>query len=114
MSQNPDARRTAHFSDLVRHIVRNKIIAPVALFLLLRLEGEGFKALGLSPQNWPKHLAIGLVFGLAMFIAFNVVLSSLMNWFLPRSTASGPSIFIHLRSRGIYWPGCQSESSVGV
>ena len=59
--------------------------------------GGGLKALGLSPQNWPKHLAIGLVFGLAMFIAFNVVLSSLMNSFLPRPTASGPSIFIHFK-----------------
>ena len=97
MSQNPDAWQTAHFSDLVWHIVRNKIIALVALFLLLRLEGEGFKALGLSPQNWPKHIAMGLVFGLAMFIAFNVVLSSVMNSFLPRSTASGPSIFIHFK-----------------
>ena len=37
--------------------MRNKIITLVALFLLLRLEGEGFKDLGLSSQNWPKHLA---------------------------------------------------------
>jgi len=81
----------------VWRIVRNKIIILVALFLLLRLEGEGFKGLGLSGQDWPKHLAFGLFFGLIMFVALNVVLGSAMNSLLPRPVASGPSIFIFFK-----------------
>ena len=63
-----------------------------ALFLLLRLEGEGFKALGLSGHEWPKHLGIGLLFGLVMFVALNVALGSIMSSLLPRPAASGPTI----------------------
>ena len=48
VSQRPDAPLPAHFSDLVWRIVCTKIIVLAALFLLLRLEGEGFEALGLS------------------------------------------------------------------
>ena len=55
ISQHPDAPLPAHFSDLVWRIARNKIIMLVALFLLLRLEGEGFREIGLSDQNWTRH-----------------------------------------------------------
>jgi membrane protease YdiL (CAAX protease family) len=97
ISQHPDAPLPAHFSDLVWRIVRNKIIMLVALFLLLRLEGEGFEGLGLSGQRWPKHLGVGLIFGLVMFIALNVVLGSVMSSLLPRPVTSGPSIFIFFK-----------------
>ena len=43
VSQRPDVPLPAHFSDLVWRIVRNKIIVLTAIFLLLRLEGEGSK-----------------------------------------------------------------------
>jgi membrane protease YdiL (CAAX protease family) len=100
VSQRPDAPLPAHFSDLVWRIVRTKIIVLTALFLLLRLEGEGFKGLGLSGHEWPNHLGVGLLFGLAMFVAFNVVLGSVMNSLLPRAAASGPSISIFFKEPG--------------
>jgi membrane protease YdiL (CAAX protease family) len=100
VSQRPDAPLPAHFSDLVWRIVRTKIIVLTALFLLLRLEGEGFKELGLSGHEWPKHLGLGLLFGLAMFVALNVVLGSVMNSLLPRPAASGPSIFTFFKEPG--------------
>ena len=92
VSQRPDAPLPAHFSDLVWRIVCNKIIVLTAVFLLLRLEGEGFEALGLRFREWPKHLGIGLLFGLVMFVVLNVGLSSVMSSLLPRTAASGPSI----------------------
>ena len=100
VSQRPDAPLPAHFSDLVWRIVRTKIIVLTALFLLLRLEGEGFKELGLSGHKWLQHLGVGLLFGLAMFIALNVVLGSAMNSLLPRPAASGPSIFTFFKEPG--------------
>jgi membrane protease YdiL (CAAX protease family) len=90
--QRPDAPLPAHFSELVWRIVRNKIIVLIVIFLLLRLEGERFHALGLSGQKWPRHLGVGLLFGLIMFLALNVALSSVMASLLPRSAAHGPSI----------------------
>ena len=54
VSQRPDAPLPADFSTLVWRIACTKIIVLTALFLLLRLEGEGFKALGLSAREWPK------------------------------------------------------------
>src|SRR5450432_3891143 len=90
--QRPDAPLPAHFSELVWRIVRNKTIALAVIFLLLRLEGEGFGALGLSGLKWPKHLGVGLLFGLVMFVALNVALSSVMSSLLPRPAANGPSI----------------------
>ncbi len=92
VSQRPDAPLPAHFPDLVWRIVRGKIIVLAALILLLRLEGEGFKALGLNARKWPKHLGIGLLFGLAMFLALNVGLAAVMHSLLPRPAASGPTI----------------------
>ena len=88
----PDAPLPAHFSTLVWRIACTKIIVLTVLFLLLRLEGEGFKALGLSARDWPKHLGVGLLFGLVMFVALNVALGSVMNSLLPRTATSGPSI----------------------
>ncbi len=100
VSQRPDAPLPAHFSTLVWRIARTKIIVLTALFLLLRLEGEGFKALGLSAREWPKHLGVGLLFGLVMFVALNVALGSVMNSLFPRPAASGPSILIFFKEPG--------------
>jgi membrane protease YdiL (CAAX protease family) len=92
VSQQPDAPVPAHFPELVWRIVRNKLIVFATIYLLLRLEGEGFEAVGVTARKWPKHLGIGLLFGVAMFIALNVALSSVMESLLPRPPSSGPSI----------------------
>ena len=97
ISQNPDAPLAVDFSELVWRILRNKIITLVVLFLLLRLEGGGFKHLGLNGQNWRKHLTVGLVVGVVMFIALNVGLSSLMSTLVPRPVGSGLSIFAYFK-----------------
>ena len=90
VSQRPDAPLPAHFSELVWRIVRTKIMVFTALFLLLRLEGEGFNALGLSGHKWPKYLGVGLVVGFGMSLALNVMLAAVMSSLLPLSAASGP------------------------
>jgi membrane protease YdiL (CAAX protease family) len=90
----------AHFSELVLRIVRNKLIVLAALFLLLRLQGEGWAALGVSRQEWPKHLSVGLAFGFAMFVGLNVALDSTMNALIPRPPASGPSIMTFFKEPG--------------
>jgi len=91
-SQQADARLPAHFSELVWRIVRTKLLVFAAIFLLLRLEGEGFRGMGVNGLQWPKHLGIGLLFGVVMFIALNVVLGSVLGSLLPGPAASGPTI----------------------
>jgi len=90
----------AHFSELVLRIVRNKLIVFAAIFLLLRLQGEGWDALGVSRLEWPKHLYVGLAIGLAMFVGLNVVLDSVMNSLIPRPSASGPSVMTFFKEPG--------------
>ena len=87
-----------HFSELVLRIARNKLIVFAAIYLLLRLQGEGFDALGISRVEWPKHLGMGLVIGLAMFIGLNVALDSVMNALIPRPPASGPSVMTFFKN----------------
>ena len=90
----------AHFSELVLAVVRNKLIVFATIALLLRLEGERFDALGVSRQNWMKHLGAGLVVGFAMFVGLNVALNSVMNSLIPRPPASGPSVMLFFKQPG--------------
>ncbi len=81
-----------HFGELVLLIVRNKLIMFAALYLLLRLEGEGFEALGVRRAGWPRHVGIGLGIGVLMFLGLNVALDSVLNSIIPRAPSTGPSI----------------------
>ena len=99
-SQRPDAPLPAHFSELVWRIVRNKLLIFAGIFLLLRLEGEGWKALGLSVHKWPRHVGLGLLFGLAMFIALNVALGSVLGSLFPQPASSGPTIMSFFKEPG--------------
>jgi CAAX protease family protein len=81
-----------HFSGLVLRIAGNKLMVFATIYLLLRLGGEDFAALGVTRVDWAKHLGVGLVIGLAMFIGLNVALDSVMNTLIPRPPASGPSV----------------------
>lgn len=90
----------AHFSELVVRIVGIKLTVLLALFLLLRLEGEGFDELGVSRREWPVHLGVGLLIGVAMFVGLNVALDSVMNSLIPRPPASGPSIMTFFKNPG--------------
>jgi membrane protease YdiL (CAAX protease family) len=91
-TQRSGSALPAHFSELAFRIVRNKLIVFGVLFLLLRLEGEGLDALGVSRRGWPRHLALGLGIGLAMFVGLNVALDSMMRSLSPRNAAAGPSV----------------------
>jgi membrane protease YdiL (CAAX protease family) len=90
----------ASFPELVFRIARTKIIVLAAVLALLWLRGEDWRALGLGRREWPKHLGIGLLFGVAMFVAFNVVLSTLMRAILPAAHTSGPSILSFFKDAG--------------
>jgi membrane protease YdiL (CAAX protease family) len=90
----------AHFSELVLRIVRNKLIVIATIFLLLRLQGEGWDGLGVSRHEWPKHLGVGLAIGFAMFVGLNVALDSMMSSLIPRPPASGPSIMAFFKEPG--------------
>ena len=65
--------------------------------LVTRRTPQDLKALGLSAREWPKHLGVGLLFGLVMFVALNVALGSVMSSLLPRTATSGPSILSFFR-----------------
>lgn len=82
----------AAFPELVLRIARNKLIVLVAVVLLLRLQGEDLRALGVSRRDWPKHLGIGLVLGVVMFVGLNVALTSMLNALIPWAHPSGTSI----------------------
>lgn len=97
VARRPDASLPASFGELVLLVVRNKLIVIGAILLLLRLEGEGLAALGVSRREWPKHLGVGLVIGLAMFIGLNVALDSVLNSLIPRPPSSGSSIMVFFR-----------------
>jgi hypothetical protein len=90
----------ASFPELVFRIARTKIIVLAAILALLWPRGEDWRALGLGRREWPKHLGIGLLFGVAMFVAFNVVLSTLMRAILPAAHTSGPSILSFFKDAG--------------
>jgi uncharacterized protein len=92
VSQRVSPVLPADFGELALRLVRSKLIVFAALFVLLRLEGEGFSALGLARREWRRHAGLGLAIGFAMFLLFNVGLDSAMNSLLPRPPASGPSI----------------------
>jgi uncharacterized protein len=92
VSRHSSVTLPAGFGELVLRIVRNKLIVLAAILLLLRLEGEGLGALGVRRHAWAKHLGVGLAIGLAMFVCLNVLLDSVLNSWIPRPPASGPTI----------------------
>jgi membrane protease YdiL (CAAX protease family) len=88
----------ADFAELVRRIVVQKLVTLGVIVLLLRMQGEGPGAVGVTREAWPKRLAVGLAIGVAMFVGLNVMLDSLMNSIFPRPAASGPGIMAFFRS----------------
>jgi len=100
VAQRGDPGLPEHFSELVLHIVRNKIIVFGAVFALLRLGGEGFASLGVTRESWPKHLGLGVLIGVAMFLGLNVALDSVLNSIFHKPPATGPSIMSFFKEPG--------------
>lgn len=81
------------FSALVLRIARNKVLVFACLFLLLRLGGETFAALGVRREGWAKQIGLGTAIGLGMFVAFNVFFTALMESMIPPpAKPAGPSV----------------------
>lgn len=91
------------FSDLVWVIVREKLIVLGVIFLLLKIQHQSFQNLGLTIQNWTKHVSTGLLLGTLMFIIINVVLTSLLNSLIPVHAASGVMEHFKDQSNVIVW-----------
>lgn len=87
----------ADFSTFALRIAIKKFILIGSIFLLLRLDGEGFEEIGVNRRPWLRHLGIGLGIGVAMFFVFNVGLGSIMGSLFPRPADSGPSVMAYFR-----------------
>ena len=92
MSAGTPSAVPEHFGDLVLGLARNKLAVLAAIALLLRIQGQRFEVLGLHSRDWRAHLRAGLLIGAAMFVALNVVLTSVMDALIPRAAAEGPSV----------------------
>ncbi len=97
LSQRSSPALPATFQELVLTVVRNKLIVFIAIVLLLRLQKERFEAIGFSGRNWRTHLGVGLLIGIVMFIGLNVVLTSVMNSFIPHPASGAPSVMSFFR-----------------
>lgn len=78
--------------ELVWAVVRDKVSTLVVIFFLLWLQKERVGQLGVTKRDWLKHILIGCAYGTVMFIALNVVLTSVLESFIPKPPANGPSI----------------------
>ncbi|HEV8196545.1 MAG TPA: CPBP family intramembrane glutamic endopeptidase [Gemmatimonadales bacterium] len=87
-----DQQVPATFRELVLGVVLVKLVVLAVIFLLLRLEGERFDALGVSRDQWPRRIGAGLLIGLAMFVGLNVAFTAVMNALIPAPPATGPTI----------------------
>lgn len=95
------------FAELALKIVLNKLVLFTILAVLLSLEPQGWAGVGITSQDWPKHLAIGIGIGMLMFIILNVGLTAALEAILPRPSQSGPSIvsyFAELRNLLVWLP----------
>jgi membrane protease YdiL (CAAX protease family) len=99
-SQQSGSSLPGQFSDLVLGITRNKLIVFCAILVLLRLEGVGFDDVGVRRQEWLKHLGMGLIIGLVMFVGLNVGLDSILNALMPKVPVNGPTILSFFEEPG--------------
>lgn len=98
LTRNSGAIIPGTFRALVLQVVVVKLVVFAAIYLLLRLGGERFGDIGVTRDRWPKHLGIGLLIGLAMFIGINFLLTSVMNSLIPPVPSTGPSITTYFRN----------------
>ncbi len=84
------------FSELAFRILITKCTHLGAIALLLYLEQENWHGMGFSLKNYKKQFMSGLLIGLAMFLLFNVGLSSILNNIFPKPEGSS-SIFIYFK-----------------
>jgi len=83
-----------HFSEIVTRIAIDKVLVFSVLALLLWLEREGFAALGVRREGWPKQVGIGIAIGLLMFAVLNVALTAVLESIFPPPGATGRSVMV--------------------
>jgi uncharacterized protein len=88
----------ATFTALVLQIVAAKVVTFAAIVLLLRLQGERLAQLGLTRDHWPRHVGLGLVIGVVMFVMLNVLLTAVLNSLIAQPASGGPGIMAFFRS----------------
>jgi membrane protease YdiL (CAAX protease family) len=102
VSQGGSHALPAEFPLFALKISIGKCLMLAAIYVLLRLGGERFAQLGLSREAWPRHLAIGIGIGVAMFCLFNVGLASILGGLFPRA-GTGPSVMDYFRNPSHLW-----------
>jgi len=90
----------AEFSDFAIAIAVAKLVTIAIIYFLLRLGGEGFGSLGVGARAWPRHLGIGLAFGVAMFVLFNVGLASILGPMFARPADGGRTLMTYFQQPG--------------
>jgi membrane protease YdiL (CAAX protease family) len=75
---------------LFHYVLIATFVNWLVLFLLLRIEGEGFASIGLTVQKLRTGLGPGVLFGLGIFALDVFLLTPFFRWCLPR--AGQPSL----------------------
>jgi uncharacterized protein len=91
-----------NFSDFVIGIVTNKVIHLAVIFLLLRIEKDGWNDMGFRLKNWRRQFLTGILLGLIMFLLINIGLTSILNNIFPRPPASGSILAYFSEPRNLY------------
>ena len=72
----------------------------MAIFFLLRLEGEGFDKLGFTRDRWIHQVFSGLLFGALMFLLLNAGLNSILGSLFPKPADTGTSLMSYFSDIG--------------
>lgn len=92
LTQPAGPRLPAHFGELVVRVAIYKLLVVGVIYLLLRIGGEGFAALGVSRTRWPARVGVGAAIGFVMFLGLNIGLSAALNALIPPSPDTVSSV----------------------
>ena len=68
------------------------LVIVVTVTVLLRLSGERYRDLGLSPRNLARQLATGSLFGVLIFVMHNFLVGPIIDASLPPNTSAGVNL----------------------
>ncbi|MBS1517867.1 MAG: CPBP family intramembrane metalloprotease [Bacteroidetes bacterium] len=89
--------------ELFLSIIKSKIIIIAAVYLLLRLEGEGFRQIGFNGERFFRHLTTGILFGLASWVLVNVIVIPILNSVNPGISKDGLDMAVYMKDiRTVY------------
>jgi membrane protease YdiL (CAAX protease family) len=97
LTQPAAPRLPAHFGELVVRVAIYKLVVIAVIYLLLRIGGEEFGALGVGRARWPARVGVGAAIGLVMFLGLNIGLSAALNALIPPSPDTVSSVMSFFR-----------------